>query len=76
MKYLLMLLISITYSCSVHIKGPNYNQGRDHNKVRENRIFIVNKEDKRMKLVVQKQMNSYKRRNRIRIIKSKRKYIY
>jgi hypothetical protein len=45
-------------NCSPHSVGPNYNQGRTHNKSKENRMRIVYKEDIRMKREVIKARKS------------------
>jgi len=74
MYYLILLLTLI--SCSS--VGPNYNQGKTHNDNLNNRSRIVNKEDERMRKVMERTRNKASKglnQNKCKINKKNRKII-
>lgn len=56
-----LIIVLLLYSCTPHIVGPNYNQGKTHNTDLGNRERVVRGEDARMKNAMIKHRQSARR---------------
>jgi hypothetical protein len=56
-----IFVLTILYSCTPRIYGPNYNVGVSHNKSNSLRHNVVRKEDLRMKNAMIKHRQKYSR---------------
>lgn len=70
-NFILVMCFLVLATCTPHIVGPNYNQGRTHNESRDLRMKIVHKEDARMKKAMIKTRKAASPKNRKRKSKNK-----